>query len=914
MKKYFLSIAALSFIFTLLASTAQAQSIEPAFIKSPSNHTHYLLMGNSIQECSFDPFGSAPFDLKKHCKTTENIFFDGIISSGNKVHLVLKGKNEADEAGQILLEKDITIPAGSTNFRLNILKNGETASADFQQFFFGDKGVFGNYDIYTLEGTYQTPNGSNNQDKTSLDLAALNAAQQRKTFYVPFGWTVNSLVNNAPSIPCTNPDGNVSIPVQVQSFPNTSLVLALRDPITGDIIKDTSGEALLTDAQGKASYIFSNVQLGSTTLINKVYVSGFSGRKEAPVAMADVERFDQSIASYNLGNLFSIDKCPLLEGTSPTGTDINVAIQNAENVQCRPPINNFIQPNGVHWLCNITPTDTTGHFTAIARAGDGCQRLDGDQENESAFTNFLVEVSTQSSNDSADEVRLRSLAANAGSFWCRRGGASTMTDYYKGLTFSVGGTTFANCTSNGNNPSYYNIQQGERCFYKKPNGTLEHDPITFTVSGKDVVERAERTLREQYANNKSAYCNDHQITYTDVTDSVPAYLFSWSSEIPNNLRTRSCTTNVSTHNAPRRINGLFYRRSNTTQASLFSLISEIFAKKVLAIGPQDRDDNGNNPVPTGSGSNPPPTGSGRTINNSDFEFAGCKDIQKDGVITINASTGINTDITLSGINVTPTSALLSPSGLVTFLVQGDIGETYTISALGATCTGNIVSSGAAEVEVTAISHHSPLIYIYSKDAKTFDVSIENTKGVISYHAPFTGKLSADRTQVQFIAMADKDGIVKTKDASTVEYMISQVKRALHQSNYLFYEYTLAQKDNFSRPNQGFSVSANELESFLKNNLFVSLGLSIQEKNDYLADILPRLMKSSHYFIGFVDAQELKDTLQLQISPKVGNMHRIMLFIQPLESKVQVTAPDLSKFTVDRSSNDLVLELGVFIKP
>lgn len=263
------------------------------------------------------------------------------------------------------------------------------------------------------------------------------------------------------------------------------------------------------------------------------------------------------------------------------------------------------------------------------------------------------------------------------------------------------------------------------------------------------------------------------------------------------------------------------------------------------------------------------------------------------------------------------------------------------------CAFSMDCTNLATGKVTKIS---PLIYLYSRQPRFFKVELNNNHGTIPTFQPAT--LNTDKRRISFSANGSIENeaprsiewnILSLPDHSLIALRTSSMIRSIMEmfgkmdknpaeamsrirevlsslpsdiqfTKHLFYEFTLDRKGGFEKPKQGFVIGSEDFGSFLANDLFARIGLSQRQKDDYLGDIMPRLLTAKYYFIGIINEAEWSGTLDLKTNPPVEKTKRIMLYIEGMEKPEPVLHPDTSGLKIDTTTSDsFLLELGVFIK-
>ncbi len=254
------------------------------------------------------------------------------------------------------------------------------------------------------------------------------------------------------------------------------------------------------------------------------------------------------------------------------------------------------------------------------------------------------------------------------------------------------------------------------------------------------------------------------------------------------------------------------------------------------------------------------------------------------------------------------------------------------------------SMDCTNLKTGKVTHISPLVYVFSKEPTMFTIRLDNRRGTLPvFDPPPTqapeqisispqGELVRSETTKatwNVLTISNKTLIaVKTKklleafieilgknplNPVTIKTALEDLKKDLVLAPYLFYEFTLRKGMKLTKPEKGFVVAQENLQGFLLDTIMERLGLNNAQKQAYLEDIIPRIKSSPYYFIGLVDEQEWENTIVLETSPAVQERKRIMLYIEGIQTPVNVEEPLLSGVPDPASFDSFLLELGVYIK-
>lgn len=191
---------------------------------------------------------------------------------------------------------------------------------------------------------------------------------------------------------------------------------------------------------------------------------------------------------------------------------------------------------------------------------------------------------------------------------------------------------------------------------------------------------------------------------------------------------------------------------------------------------------------------------------------------------------------------------------------------------------DLIGLSCSDGDYYNITTASPLIYFYPTKPTAVKTTI---------NSPITSKVK------DWSFIADSKGEISLKDGRKL--------------NFIPYEFL---RRDFRRPTQGFVVDKEHYISFLKDNLWKSLGLTGTEIADYWKDLEWRIPKSEYYFISLIDRTEIDRVLPMEVNPKPDTIIRNMTYILPLQQPFipiplpEIKAPERKGFTV--------LENGGFI--
>lgn len=166
----------------------------------------------------------------------------------------------------------------------------------------------------------------------------------------------------------------------------------------------------------------------------------------------------------------------------------------------------------------------------------------------------------------------------------------------------------------------------------------------------------------------------------------------------------------------------------------------------------------------------------------------------------------------------------------------------------------------------AVECGKPVIYLYPK--KTMDVAVSVApEGGISVSEPL-----------------HNDGwLVKAEPNGTLLNYSDQ-----KQYDYLFWE---GYGYKYQRPNNGFVVSEDKVESFFRNTLN-KLGMIEKETNDFLEFWLPKFVGKPYYFITFIPQAEFDRIAPLTVNPNPDTVIRIFMDYEGLDYPIKVNPQNI----------------------
>lgn len=170
----------------------------------------------------------------------------------------------------------------------------------------------------------------------------------------------------------------------------------------------------------------------------------------------------------------------------------------------------------------------------------------------------------------------------------------------------------------------------------------------------------------------------------------------------------------------------------------------------------------------------------------------------------------------------------------------------------------------------------PVIYLYPQQTEQVSVWVEPVGGFTK-----TEPVYRDGWNVT----ATPRGVLTTRDGTTYPY--------------LFWEG--GAEGTLTTPKEGFVVERTNIQIVLEEKLTL-LGLSEQERDDFITFWTPRLQRTPYYFITFIPQKEIDRVAPLTVLPKPDSVIRILMDYKPLQSPIAVqplsiVTPERNGFTV-----------------
>jgi hypothetical protein len=98
-----------------------------------------------------------------------------------------------------------------------------------------------------------------------------------------------------------------------------------------------------------------------------------------------------------------------------------------------------------------------------------------------------------------------------------------------------------------------------------------------------------------------------------------------------------------------------------------------------------------------------------------------------------------------------------------------------------------------------------------------------------------------------------------------------------------------------KPQTGYSVAYNDLGNSL-STLLPKLGLNQKETAEFTAYWIKQLPSSKYYFVGIIPQSQINSLAPLSINPAPESLLRVTLYFEPLNEKINASAPQIEPFT------------------
>ena len=183
---------------------------------------------------------------------------------------------------------------------------------------------------------------------------------------------------------------------------------------------------------------------------------------------------------------------------------------------------------------------------------------------------------------------------------------------------------------------------------------------------------------------------------------------------------------------------------------------------------------------------------------------------------------------------------------------------FAFMSFGASFVLNIIKNFA----------HKPIIYIYPEEEIEVEVKVSNPE-------KFTCTYPKYKDSWKVLAKPTGDLV----DLETGKKLYS-----------LYWEGLNTTKPNYK---EGFIVKGEDITSFLEEKLEI-LGLNDREKEEFIIYWLPLMEKNRYNFVRFETGEEIKENMDLIITPEPDTLIRINMEFKPLLLPINVVEQKLEK--------------------
>ena len=183
---------------------------------------------------------------------------------------------------------------------------------------------------------------------------------------------------------------------------------------------------------------------------------------------------------------------------------------------------------------------------------------------------------------------------------------------------------------------------------------------------------------------------------------------------------------------------------------------------------------------------------------------------------------------------------------------------FAFMSFGASFVLNIIKNFA----------HKPIIYIYPEEEIEVEVKVSNPE-------KFTCTYPKYKDSWKVLAKPTGDLV----DLETGKKLYS-----------LYWEGLNTTKPNYK---EGFIVKGEDVPSFLEEKLEI-LGLNDREKEEFIIYWLPLMEKNRYNFVRFETGEEIKENMDLIITPEPDTLIRINMEFKPLLLPINVVEQKLEK--------------------
>ena len=163
--------------------------------------------------------------------------------------------------------------------------------------------------------------------------------------------------------------------------------------------------------------------------------------------------------------------------------------------------------------------------------------------------------------------------------------------------------------------------------------------------------------------------------------------------------------------------------------------------------------------------------------------------------------------------------------------------------------------------------YKPIIYVYPEEDMNLTIKLGNKASLLYTYPKYN----------------DGWNVHVTRDGNIYDYNTKRNYYGLYWEGIDNYELDMS---------EGFVVKGSETIKFLEEKLAI-LGLNDYEINEFIIYWIDKLENNNYNFISF---RESKDMMPLLISKKPDTLIRVMMDYKPLDKKINVKEPKLTKVT------------------
>ncbi len=161
----------------------------------------------------------------------------------------------------------------------------------------------------------------------------------------------------------------------------------------------------------------------------------------------------------------------------------------------------------------------------------------------------------------------------------------------------------------------------------------------------------------------------------------------------------------------------------------------------------------------------------------------------------------------------------------------------------------------------AVECGKPVIYLYPEKTTDVNVKLAPQGGFTKTEPAYDGGWNVRATP--------KGELTNLKDGKVYPYLFWEGRGGLYET-----------------PKRGFVIAQKEVHGFLIEKLS-ALGLSAQERADFMEFWEPRMTGSPYYFVTFLGNRAMEAIAPLDVAPKPDTVIRVLMDFLPLEKPIDV---------------------------